>query len=114
MVHIINGKADLDGESEEALAILRAKIKHDIDNYYRRISSTQSQIEKLVEKRNQKGLEPQDEEDLTKLFILMDELEPESKEVRANLIESKSITKLYDFVSETREILDELRKRNKK
>ena len=75
-VHIINGKADLDGESEEALAILRAKIKHDIDNYYRRISSTQSQIEKLVEKRNQKGLEPQEEEDLTKLFILMDELEP--------------------------------------
>lgn len=113
-VHIINGKGDLDGESEEALEILRAKIKHNIANYYRKISSTQSKIEKLVEKKNQNRLEPQEEEDLTKLFILMDELEPEGKEVRANLIESESITKLNDFVSETREILNELRKRNKK
>lgn len=113
-VHIINGKSDLDGESEEALQILKAKIKHDIDNFYRKLLSTQSQIEQLVKKKNESELEPQEEEYLTKLFILMDEFEPDGKEIRANLIKSESITKLNDFVTETKEILEELRKRNKK
>lgn len=113
-VHIINGKSDLDGESEEALQILKSKIKHDIENFYRKLSNTQSQIEELVKKKNESELDPQEEEDLTKLFILMDELEPDGKEVRANLIKSESITKLNDFVNETKEILDELRKRSKK
>ncbi|MEZ2414310.1 hypothetical protein ACA086_05045 [Muriicola sp. E247] len=113
-VHIINGKSDLDGESEEALQILKSKIKHDIDNFYRKLSNTQSQIEDLVKKKNESELEPQEEEDLTKLFILMDELEPDGKEIRANLIKSESITKLNDFVHETKEILEELRKRSKK
>jgi len=113
-VHIINGKSDLDGESEEALQILKAKIKHDIDNFYRKLSSTQIQIEELVKKKNESELEPQEEEDLTKLFILMDEFEPDGKEIRANLIKSESITKLNDFVTETKEILEELRKRSKK
>lgn len=112
-VHIINGKSDLDGESEEALQILKSKIKHDIDNFYRKLSNTQSQIEDLVKKKNESELEPQEEEDLTKLFILMDELEPDGKEIRANLIKSESITKLNDFVNETKEILEELRKRSK-
>lgn len=113
-VHIINGKSDLDGESEEALQILKSKIQHDIESFYRKLSATQSKIEELAKKKNQSELEPQEEEDLTKLFILMDELEPEGKEIRANLIKSESITKLNDFVIETKEILEELRKRSKK
>ncbi len=112
-VHIINGKSDLDGESEEALQILKAKIKHDIDSFYRKISSTQALIEGLVKKKNESVLNPEEEEELTKLFILMDELEPEGKEIRVSLIKTESITKLNDFVIETREILDELRKRSK-
>ncbi len=113
-VHIINGKSDLDGESEEALQILKSKIQHDIESFYRKLSTTQGKIEELVKKKNESELEPQEEEDLTKLFILMDELEPEGKEIRANLIKSESITKLNDFVNETKEILEELRKRSKK
>lgn len=113
-VHIINGKSDLDGESEEALKILKSKIQHDIESFYRKLSTTQSKIEELVKKKNESELEPQEEEDLTKLFILMDELEPDGKEIRANLIKSESITKLNDFVNETKEILAELRKRSKK
>ncbi|WP_308992740.1 hypothetical protein QLS71_016255 [Mariniflexile litorale] len=113
-VHIINGKSDLDGESEEALQILKSKIQHDIESFYRKLSTTQSKIEELVKKKNESELEPQEEENLTKLFILMDELEPEGKEIRANLIKSESITKLNDFVIETKEILEELRKRSKK
>ncbi len=112
-VHIINGKGDLDGESEEALFILKSKIKTDIDSYYRKIEMTEKEIKELVKKKNVSELEPEEEETLTKLFILMDELEPEGKEIRANLIKSESITKLNDFVNETKEILDELKKRRK-
>ena len=44
----------------------------------------------------------------------MDELDPEGKDMSISLIQRDSITKLNDFVSQTREILEELRKANKK
>lgn len=109
-VNIINGKDILDGENEKRLEILRVKIKSNIDRYYSLIQNTESRIEKLVEKRNNNELEPPEEEELTKLFILLDELEPEGKDIPANLIKDEAITKLNEFVSQTREILDELKK----
>lgn len=109
-VNIINGKDILDGENKERLEILRIKIKFNIDRYYSLIENTESRIEELVEKRNNNDLEPKEEEELTKLFILLDELEPEGKDIPANLIKDEAITKLNEFVSQTREILDELKK----
>ena len=44
----------------------------------------------------------------------MDELAPEGKGLPANLIQTGTITKLNDFVSQTKEILEELKKANKK
>ncbi|MEE9361646.1 MAG: hypothetical protein V3U92_03515 [Cellulophaga sp.] len=113
-VNIINGKDILDGENEKRLEILRVKIKSNIDRYYSLIEKTQTKIEELTKKRNDANLEPNEEEELTKLFILMDELEPEGKDMPANLIKTEAITKLNEFVSQTREILDELKKENKK
>lgn len=113
-VHIINGKSNLDGESEEKLGVLKAKIKSSIDSYYRKVETTEKRIEILVKKKNENLLKPIEEEELTKLFILMDELEPDGKEIRANLIHPEAITKLNDFVNQTREILQELKKKNKK
>lgn len=113
-VHIIYGKSILDGESEEELEIFRSKIKSNIERYYSKIQSTEKGIEELVKKKNEVGLEPTEEEALTKLFILMDELDPEGKEMPANLIRKESITKLNDFVAQTKEILEELKKANKK
>jgi len=46
--------------------------------------------------------------------MLYDELHPEGKEIPANLIQRESITQLNDFVNEAKEILEELRKINKK
>lgn len=113
-VNIINSKDILDGENEKRLEILRVKIKSNIDRYYSLIVKTESRIEELVKKRNDNNLEPNEEEELTKLFILMDELEPEGKEMPANLIKTEAITKLNEFVSQTREILDELKKKKEK
>lgn len=112
-VHIINGKSDLDGESEEDLRILKAKIKSSIESYYKKIERTEKRIEYLVKRKNDNILEPKEEEELTKLFILMDELEPEGKSLPANLIQPEAITKLNDFVNQTREILEELKKKKK-
>lgn len=112
-VHIINGKDVLDGENEEKLKILKSKIKSNIDRYYAKIEETEKRIEELVKKKNEGKLNVSEEEELTKLYILMDEFEPEGKEVPANLVQPEAITKLNDFVNETKEILAELRKKNK-
>lgn len=112
-VHIIYGKGIFDGESEEDLEIFKTKIKSNISTYYSKIESTQKRIEELIEKQNKGGLELNEEEELTKLFILMDELEPEGKELPANLIYPNSITKLNKLVAQTKEILEELKKGNK-
>lgn len=109
-VNIINDKDDLDGENEKKVDILRSKIQTNIERYFTKIDRTESKIEELVAKRNSGMLEPIEEEELTKLFILMDELIPEGKEIPSNLITSKAITAISDFVKETRMILDELKK----
>lgn len=113
-VHIIYSKDILNGESEDDLEIFKTKLKSNVERYYSKFQNTEKSIEKLVKKKNENGLEPSDEEALTKLFILMDELDPEGKELPANLIQSGTITKLNDFVSQTKEILEELKKANKK
>lgn len=112
-VHIIYGKGIFDGESEEELEIFKTKIKSNISTYYSKIESTQERIEELIEKQNKGGLDLNEEEKLTKLFILMDELEPEGKELPANLIYPNSITKLNKLVAQTKEILEELKKGDK-
>ena len=113
-VHIIYSKDILDGESEDELEIFKTKLKSNIERYYSKFQNTEIKIEALVKKKNESGLEPSEEVTLTKLFILMDELDPEGKELPTNLIQSGTITKLNDFVSQTKEILEELKKANKK
>lgn len=112
-VHIIYGKGILDGQSENELELFKTKIKSNITTYYSKIENTQKKIEELVKKQNETGLEMPEEEELTKLFILMDELEPNGKDLPVNLIHPNSITKLNDFVVQTREILEELKKSKK-
>jgi hypothetical protein len=113
-VHIIYSKDILDGENEDELEIFKTKIKSNISNYYRKINETNKRIENLVEKSNTLGLDIQEEEELTKLYILFDELNPDGKDLPANLIHRNSISKLNEFVTETKEILEELKKLNKK
>ena len=113
-VHIIYGKNILDGESEDELLLFIAKIKSNIDNYYSKIANTKNRIEELAKKKNEEGLIILEEEELTKLFMLMDEFEPAGKDMPTNLIQPESISKLNDFVAQTREILKELKKANEK
>ncbi|MGV3459947.1 MAG: hypothetical protein ACO1N9_05770 [Flavobacterium sp.] len=117
-VHIIYSKDILTVENDkdqEELDIFKTKVQSNISNYYKKIVDTNVRIEQLVEKSNSKeGLGLQEEEELTKLYILFDELNPEGKDLPANLIHRDSISKLGTFVNETREILEELKKLNQK
>lgn len=114
-VHIIYNKNILSVENDrekEELDIFKSKIQSNISNYYKKIDDTNLKIEQFIEKRNNDGLEISEEEELTKLYILFDELNPDGKDLPANLIHRDSISKLNEFVSETREILEELKKLN--
>lgn len=114
-VHIIYSKDILTVENEkdkEELDVFKTKILSNISNYYKKINDTNARIEELIEKRNDKGIEVPEEIELTKLYILFDELNPEGKDMPANIIHRDSISKLTEFVSETKQILDELKKLN--
>lgn len=116
-VHIIYNKDILtveNGKDQEELDLFKTKIQSNISNYYRKIEDTNTRIENLVEKRNAQELDISEEEELTKLYILFDELNPDGKDLPANLIHRDSISKLNKFVSETKEILEELKKLNQK
>ncbi len=114
-VHIIYSKDLMDGESNDELELLKSKIKVSISNYYKLIDDTRYRIETLIKKRNDgEGLSLLEEEELTKNFMVMDELEPEGKGVPSHLIQLSEISKLNDLVSKTNLILEELRKSNNK
>lgn len=116
-VHIIYNKNILSVENDrekEELEIFKTKIQSNISNYYKKIEDTNTRIGELVDKRHNKELEITEEEELTKLYMLYDELHPDGKEIPTNLIQRESITQLNDFVNEAKEILEELRKINKK
>lgn len=116
-VHIIYTKDILTIENDkdqEELDVFKNKILANISNYYKKINETNLKIEQLIEKRNSSGLDIKEEEELSKLYILFDELNPDGKDLPANLINRDSITKLNEFVKETKEILEELKKLNQK
>lgn len=115
-VHIIYSKDILTVENEsdqEELEIFKKKIQSNISNYYKKIEETNARIEFLIDKKNTIGLEISDEEELTKLYIKFDELNPEGKDLPANFVHRESVTQLRDFVKEAREILIEVKKMNK-
>ncbi len=116
-VHIIYTKDILTIENDkdqEELDVFRNKILANISNYYKKKFETNLKIEQLIGKRNSSSLDIKEEEELSKLYILFDELNPDGKDLPANLINRDSITKLNEFVKETKEILEELKKMNKK
>jgi len=113
-VHLIYNKDILNGTNGEEFKVFNSKIITAIKNYYKKIEDTDSRIGVLVEKRDNAELDLAEEEELTKLYMLYDELHPDGKEIPTNLIQKGAITQLNDFVSEAKEILEELKKINKK
>jgi len=108
-VNIINGKDILEGENPEKVEVLRSKINSNINNYFTKIKNAEARIEELIYKKNSDSLTPTEEEELTKLYMYLDEINPEDKSIPSNLIQPESITKLNEFVAQTKEILNQLK-----
>lgn len=113
-VHLIYNKDILNAENGDEFKVFNSKIISNIKNYYKKMEDTNSRISVLVDKRDNVELDLAEEEELTKLYMLYDELHPDGKEIPTNLIQNGAITQLNDFVSEAKEILEELKKINKK
>lgn len=111
-VHLIYSKDILDGESADEFNIFNSKITHNIKSYFKKIEETNEKISFYVDERSKRKLEIYEEEELTKLYILYDELHPEGKEIPTNLIQRESITQLNEFLNEAKGILNELRNIN--
>lgn len=88
--------------------ILAQRINNKIENYYKKIESTEKRIEDLINKKNKKGLTPDEEEELTEHYQFLEKINPENKTLKDNLIQHESISKLNEFVEESKEILKTL------
>lgn len=108
--NIINAKDILDGDNPEKVNVLSAKIFSNIQNYYSKMDRTEKRIEDLVKKQNEGLIDPKEEEELTKCYMFIDEIFPDEKEIPANLIQKEAITKLNEFVDQSKEILAHLKK----
>ncbi|MBL7858201.1 MAG: hypothetical protein JNM57_10980 [Cyclobacteriaceae bacterium] len=100
-------------ELVEKTAILIQRIKNKIDNYYESIRAAEGLIEHLVEKRNNSPLSIPEEEQLTEQYQYLEKIDPKNKELPDNLIQPASITKLDEFVKNTKIIIEELTKLKK-
>lgn len=113
-VHLIYNKDVLNGSNNDDLKTFYSRINNTIKNYYKKIEDTNTRIDKLVDKRKNNQLDLREEEELTKLYMVYDDLNPDGKEIPTNLIQREAITQLNSFVNEAKEILDELKKINSK
>lgn len=98
----------LKDELDTKPTILAQRINNKIISYYNDIDAAEKRIEELVSLKNSKGLTLELEEELTQLYQFLEQIYPNEKILPDNLIQSNSITKLNDFVLDTKKILKKL------
>lgn len=110
-VNIINGKDIFDGENQEKVDIFINKIKSNINRYYTHIKNAEIRICELAEKKLNTPLTLTEEEEYSKLFIFLDEIDPENKAFPSHMMNPENVSQLNDMISTAKEILEELKKR---
>lgn len=100
-------------ELVDKTAILIQRIKNKVENYYDSIKTAEELIDQLIEKKKTEDLSLQEEEQLTEQYQFLEKIDPRNKELPDNLIQPASITKLDEFVENTKQIIEELSKLKK-
>ncbi len=110
-VNIINGKDMLENPRYNKAHIIIAKINSNINRHIDKKIFTENRLKELSLKRVESLLTLPEEEEYTKLYGEWNELYPENKIIPSHLATPDSITQLNEMVKSTREILDELKKK---
>ncbi len=105
---IVRLKDELDSKTD----ILIQRIENKIASYYSQIYDAEKTVERLIDKKHSEGLSIPEEELLTEKYLYLEKIDPDEKLLPDNLIQPESITKLNEFASEARLILEELKKLN--
>lgn len=112
-VHIIYDKDIFNGELDNAerLNCFINRVQTSIDSYYVKYNNIKTRFEELSLKRSQETLTAFEEEELTKLYLRMEEFDPDNHDIFLNWLSSSAISQFSTFVEETKSILKELKKR---
>ena len=102
-VYIVKDKEEI--ESSAKLFLKQQETA--IDRYQTKIITAENKIKELSEK---KVLSIQEEEELLRLHIFMNEVDPEANQLPASLLTSSAINNISDLVKESKELLSILKK----
>lgn len=101
-VYIVKDKEEI----ESSANLFLKQLETAIDRYQTKIITAENKIKELSEK---KVLSIQEEE-LLRLHIFMNEVDPEANQLPASLLTSSAINNISDLVKESKELLSILKK----
>lgn len=102
-VYIVKDKEEI----ERSANLFLKQLETAIDRYQTKIITAENKIKELSEKKN---LSIQEEEELLRLHIFMNEVDPEANQLPASLLTSSAINNISDLVKESKELLSILKK----
>ena len=102
-VYIVKDKEEI----ESSANLFLKQLETAIDRYQTKIITAENKIKELSEK---KVLSIQEEEELLRLHIFMNEVDPEANQLPASLLTSSAINNISDLVKESKEPLSILKK----
>ena len=109
IAHMEDGYIVKDKEEIESSANLFLKqLETAIDRYQTKIITAENKIKELSEKKVLSIQE--EEEELLRLHIFMNEVDPEANQLPASLLTSSAINNISDLVKESKELLSILKK----
>ena len=102
-VYIVKDKEEI----ESSANLFLKQLETAIDRYQTKIITAENKIKELSEK---KVLSIQEEEELLRLHIFMNEVYPEANQLPASLLTSSAINNISDLGKESKELLSILKK----
>ena len=102
-VYIVKDKEEI----ESSANLFLKQLETAIDRYQTKIITAENKIKELSEK---KVLSIQEEDELLRLHIFMNEVDPEANQLPASLLTSSAINNISDLVKESKELLSILKK----
>jgi len=86
------------------------RINNKIERYKVKINQAYQEIERLAMIKTERVLTPMEDEQLFEYYLFLGKIDPDEKYLPAHLISPNGFSQLNDFVENTKQILEELKK----